>query len=157
MTAHLDLARRSLEGLSVGDALGERFFGPPGETVQAMEARRVPPGPWRWTDDTAMALSVVEVLEARGTIDQDLLAATFARRYQREPQRGYGAGAHDILAAIARGEPWAQVGGRGLRREGLPGQRGRDAGGAGGRVLPRRPGAGGGRGAGFGAGDARAP
>ncbi len=99
--------RLSLEGLSVGDGFGERFFR---EDAHALIVEgRLPEAPWEWTDDTAMALSIVEVLEARGAIDRDLLAATYARRYMLEPWRGYGAGAHDLLGRVGRGEPWSTV------------------------------------------------
>jgi ADP-ribosylglycohydrolase len=53
-----------------------------------------------------MALSIVEVLEARGTIDSHLLADAFARRYRSDPRRGYGGGAHAILQALVDGVPW---------------------------------------------------
>lgn len=56
-----------------------------------------------------MALSIVEVLDARGHIDQDALAAAFARRYVADPRRGYGGMAHEILQRIAMGEPWHRV------------------------------------------------
>lgn len=102
----------SLNGLSVGDAFGERFFGPV-DVVRKATARRVlPAGPWRYTDDTVMALSVVTVLERYGRLDQDALAAEFSRRYLKDPARGYGGGAHEILGAIARGESWRSAGGR---------------------------------------------
>jgi ADP-ribosylglycohydrolase len=98
----------SLEGLSVGDAFGERFFVRPEVLVEALRERFVPArAPWAWTDDTAMALSVVEVLRERGTLDCDALAERFARRYQREPGRGYGGRAHEILSAIAAGTSWS--------------------------------------------------
>jgi ADP-ribosylglycohydrolase len=111
-------ARRSLTGLSVGDAFGERFFGPPEKVAQRISMRAVPEGRWPITDDTVMALSVVDVLEAHGHIHQDFLAHLFAARYRRDPMRGYGSGAHDILQRIGLGEPWQQVsrsafGGRG--------------------------------------------
>ena len=49
-------ARRSLEGLSVGDAFGELFFRiPPAKQSLA----GLPAEPWRWTDDTHMALSII--------------------------------------------------------------------------------------------------
>ena len=99
-------ARRSLDGLSVGDAFGERFFRSPATVERRIADRITPPPPWGWTDDTAMALSVVEVLADRGGIDRDALAAAFARRYEREPHRGYGGGAHRILQSIAEGVPW---------------------------------------------------
>ncbi|MCO5172128.1 MAG: ADP-ribosylglycohydrolase family protein [Planctomycetes bacterium] len=100
-------ARLALEGLSVGDAFGQCFFRP--FTGKLLIRRRLPQTPWLWTDDTAMALSIVEVLDARGEIDQDALAIAFARRYMEDPRRGYGAGAHHYLAEIARGAPWRPV------------------------------------------------
>ena len=104
------LMQRSLEGLSVGDAFGERFFQPPGILAAALAERRVPgKAPWSWTDDTAMALSVVEMLTAKGTIDPDELALRFGRRYSAEPSRGYGGGAHDVLAQLSLGAPWQRA------------------------------------------------
>jgi len=49
-------ARVALRGLSVGDAFGERFFfASPQTMVDWIERRAIDrPGPWRWTDDTAM-------------------------------------------------------------------------------------------------------
>jgi ADP-ribosylglycohydrolase len=101
-------ARASLVGLAVGDAFGETMFDDLwfGRRVakRLLPARR----PWRWTDDTAMAISIVETLESHGTIDQDVLAAAFARRFQLEPGRGYGAGAARVLTRIAEGRPWRE-------------------------------------------------
>jgi len=105
----LGRARASLLGLSVGDGFGERFFGPSEEVGSRLAKREFPPAPWDWTDDTAMAISVVETLETRGEIDQDELARRFARRYSREPSRGYGGGAHSLLSAIASGADWRIV------------------------------------------------
>jgi len=99
----------ALDGLSVGDAFGERFFGPPDDAVARITARALPRAPWRYTDDTEMALSVVEVLDELGGIDPDLLARRFARRYRARPDRGYGGGAHQILGALCQGEAWQVV------------------------------------------------
>lgn len=55
-------ARLSLDGLSLGDAFGERFFGDPDRVADAIAARSLPRGPWGYTDDTVMALAVFEVL-----------------------------------------------------------------------------------------------
>jgi ADP-ribosylglycohydrolase len=96
-------ARNSLQGLSVGDAFGECFFWFP------LEARALPPAPWRYTDDTAMALGIVEVLERFGAIDEDALAQVFARNYAAEPWRGYGSSAHQVLHAIGSGVAWRQA------------------------------------------------
>src|SRR6516165_8198327 len=102
-------AREALEGLSVGDAFGERFFTHAHVVDQLIAARAVPAPPWRYTDDTEMALGIVEVLEAAGHVHQDLLAATFARRYVANRHRGYGPTAHDILDAIAAGTSWREA------------------------------------------------
>lgn len=107
--ARMARARRALDGLSVGDAFGERFFGEPAVVAERIAGRVLPAAPWRHTDDTQMALAIVEVLDQRGYIEQDLLAGSFARRYTRDPRRGYGGMAHQILQAIAAGEPWRIV------------------------------------------------
>jgi len=99
-------ARLSLEGLSLGDAFGERYFAHPHTVEQLIADRALARAPWAWTDDTAMALSIVEVLDRHAGIDADALAHAFARRYRHEPGRGYGGGAHQILGALVVGVPW---------------------------------------------------
>ena len=103
----LDRALVSLLGLSVGDAFGERFFMPHAALHAAIEGRTIPPSPWRYTDDTQMALSIVEVLRERGTIDPDTLAASFVARF--DPMRGYGPGAQRLLERLKLGEDWRDV------------------------------------------------
>ncbi|MBK7077884.1 MAG: ADP-ribosylglycohydrolase family protein [Myxococcales bacterium] len=100
-------ARLALTGLAVGDSFGETLMGEP-RLVARRIARRLPAmhRPWRWTDDTAMAAAVVEVLAARATIDADALAAAFVRRWQADPDRGYGLGATQLLARLAGGAAW---------------------------------------------------
>ncbi|HZH14654.1 MAG TPA: ADP-ribosylglycohydrolase family protein [Archangium sp.] len=102
-------ARLSLEGLSVGDAFGECFFVSPAVAQTMVEERVLPREPWRYTDDTEMALAIVRVLEEHGRINQDALARLFGQRYRRNPRRGYGATAHDILQKIHLGLPWREV------------------------------------------------
>jgi ADP-ribosylglycohydrolase len=103
------LAMLSLSGLSVGDAFGERFFVHPNLAERLIAERAVPRAPWTTTDDTEMALGIVEVLDNHGRIDQDALAVVFARRYEAAPNRGYGGTAHDILRDIGVGLPWRDV------------------------------------------------
>jgi ADP-ribosylglycohydrolase len=98
----LTLARDSLAGLSVGDALGGRFFVPGGEVARWRDS--LPPAPWEWSDDTEMACSLVAVLADHGEIDRDALAVAFADRY--DPSRRYGAGAVTLLELIREGTPW---------------------------------------------------
>jgi ADP-ribosylglycohydrolase len=103
----LDRAVVALHGLASGDAFGERFFVDPTIAERWIAERSVPPGPWPYTDDTEMSLSVVTVLRGSGFIDQDALARAFAARY--DPSRGYGPAMHRTLSRIARGEPWLDV------------------------------------------------
>jgi ADP-ribosylglycohydrolase len=102
-----EAARVSLLGLCVGDAFGsmlDRF----GSELARRAADRSISGerPWRWTDDTAMAISIVELLEQQGTIDADALAKSFVRRFEQEPHRGYGAGAYGLLSRVSMGAAW---------------------------------------------------
>lgn len=106
-------ARLSLEGLSVGDAFGEQFFGDVEAIVPRIVERMIPPAPWRYTDDTEMALSIVEVLEERQSIDQDDLAQLFAARMN--PLRGYGKGAYEILRGVLEGRNWRSLSRAGFR------------------------------------------
>jgi ADP-ribosylglycohydrolase len=108
-SSRLERALLSLEGLSVGDAFGERFFVPPTLVSSMIEERAIPAPPWHYTDDTEMALGIVQVLEEYGHIEQDALAKVFGARYHRNPRRGYGGTAHDILQKIHLGLPWREV------------------------------------------------
>lgn len=99
--------QRSLEGLSTGDAFGQLFFSPHHVvTHDAIAANAAPPGPWMTTDDTEMAVALCEVLGRHGRVDQDDLAATFARRFMADPERGYGGTARRILTDTYCGTPW---------------------------------------------------
>ncbi len=91
-------AKKSTRGLAIGDGFGQRMFGEAPD-----EDHQLPSGTWHYTDDTAMALGIMEVLEEEGTIESDRLAAVFANRYDAEPNRGYGPGAHQILGAVVEG------------------------------------------------------
>jgi len=103
----LALARLSLEGLSVGDAFGDRFFMHADTAKALIQAQALPKDPWAYTDDTNMALSIYETLRVHQEIHQDDLATSFARHY--DPSRGYGPAMHRLLAHIASGDPWKSV------------------------------------------------
>ncbi len=106
MADRIALAKRSLEGLATGDAFGELFFSISPHSTSPIE---LPTRTWRWTDDTHMAISIVEILKNYGHINQDALAQAFARRYRQEPNRGYGGGAAHLLRQIAAGEDWRKA------------------------------------------------
>jgi ADP-ribosylglycohydrolase len=105
----LDRLRVSLDGLSVGDAFGDRIFFE-FRTFQAevfdmpLAQRPLPAGHWSYTDDTQMALSIVEVLRHYGQIDQDALARSFGQRFERG--RGYGPAMYDLLPQLRNGHSW---------------------------------------------------
>lgn len=107
--ARLQRALLSLDGLSVGDAFGQML------STQARSARRIVehnglPGPHWWhTDDSQMAMAIVEELAATGKISPDSLAHRFTERYLTDPSRGYGKGARLQLEEMARGTGWRQT------------------------------------------------
>lgn len=106
----IDRARESLEGLSVGDALGQCFFSlSADEEARILSGEDLPEAPWFYTDDTEMSLSVVSVLADHSSIDQDLLAVSFAKHYSYD--RAYGPAMHRALARIREGENWRTVSG----------------------------------------------
>lgn len=84
----------------MGDALG---------SLAVVSGRRVPPGRWPTTDDTAMACSLVEALQQRGSLDPADLFQRFAQRYQAEPGRGYGVGMILLFDMVRKGMPWQKV------------------------------------------------
>ena len=104
---HHSQALASLTGLALGDALGSQFFVPPNR--QALDERRVPPGPWQWTDDAEMAYSIYLVLARHGEIDQDALAASFAAHHDFD--RGYGPAVNRMLRLVREGGAWRQLAG----------------------------------------------
>lgn len=102
-----------MRGLALGDAFGQTWFFCPAEVLEtAFARRRVNAGPWLWTDDTAMALSLLRILDRHGRVEQDALAREFAVAYKADPRRGYGPSMHQVLPAIGAGEDWASVAAR---------------------------------------------
>jgi ADP-ribosylglycohydrolase len=103
-TGAVGRALDSLVGLAVGDALGATREGWPYDPAAPPLSPPKPGTRVLWTDDTQMALSVVEVLLERDGVDPDHLARAFARRY--EPWRGYGTGMHALLRRLRSGGHW---------------------------------------------------
>ncbi|MGA1988082.1 MAG: ADP-ribosylglycohydrolase family protein, partial [Candidatus Sulfotelmatobacter sp.] len=103
-------AIHSLHGLSCGDSFGERFFLHP-EVAQPLIAQRaIPSKPWRYTDDTAMAISITETLEEFEEIQAERLAEKFGKRFLADPHRGYGAAMHSLLPELAESPGhWKQL------------------------------------------------
>jgi ADP-ribosylglycohydrolase len=95
----------SLEGLVIGDAVGEMLAY--GHASADLSAKRgMPPGPWWRTDDGEMALAIAETLKMYGYVHQDALARRFAWRFELDTGRGYGRMTFTQLQEMARGEDW---------------------------------------------------
>jgi ADP-ribosylglycohydrolase len=105
----LDLAKTSLLGLSVGDALGETYFGPEETITARLKNGELQEGQWFFTDDTVMGIGVYNILSKFGAIDQDELAKEFAGNYALDNYRGYGGTAQRILRDIAEGTYWMEA------------------------------------------------
>ncbi|MBI5533267.1 MAG: ADP-ribosylglycohydrolase family protein [Deltaproteobacteria bacterium] len=102
-------ALAALDGLSVGDALGECFLDDDVDARQRALDRTLPRPPWRFTDDTEMAIAITEVLAESGHVSPVALGRAFVRRYMVDPDRGYGPGAHRVLQMLRRGIPWTEA------------------------------------------------
>ncbi len=95
----LQRALLSLQGLTCGDCFGEAFFLPYAEALAAIASRTLPPAPWPYTDDTAMAVSVLNTLRENGQVLPEALARGFSELY--DPNRGYGPAMHGHLLRLA--------------------------------------------------------
>jgi len=114
----------SFDGLSIGDGFGECFFTGTHVIERHLKFREPPKPQWMVTDDTIMALSIVRCLKRHGVIDQDGLALAFAEEYARNPNRGYGGMAQQILFAIGEGYSWKEVSRRAFKGQGSCGNGG---------------------------------
>ena len=105
----LELAKRSLKGVCIGDAFGESFFGETRDVLNHIERRVMPKTTWEFTDDTVMALAVYEQIERNQNINQDELALEFSKKHDLDVNRGYGATARRILREIGEGQSWREI------------------------------------------------
>lgn len=105
----IQLAKKSLKGISIGDAFGESFFGERKLMLNCIGKKIIPETSWEFTDDTVMAISVFEQLERYGKIDQDDLAQQFSINHNKDVNRGYGATARRILREIGEGGDWKEI------------------------------------------------
>lgn len=99
----------SLDGLGLGDALGEMLSYQPSAAARRLLEKQLPAGPWFHTDDTEMAVSIVAVLQSHGFVHQDALAKRFARRFERDPERGYGSMTRQQMREIMAGANWRET------------------------------------------------
>lgn len=98
--------RGALLGVAVGDALGARFEGAARVSPEDIEVLQPESWEFRFTDDTHMTIGVAQSLIECGGFDGAHMAKVFAKNYQAEPWRGYGAGPPQIFEAILKGAQW---------------------------------------------------
>ncbi len=108
--------RGCLLAAACGDALSAPFEGVffvPGDAVAAWEQQEAVLG---YTDDTALMLALADHLatatnQPEWDIYEDGLAWAFARTWEADPRRGYGAGAVCVLQSILNGVSWQEAAG----------------------------------------------
>lgn len=110
-----------LLGLAIGDALGMPFefmtpeqidwklqgdfdFHPPYTEISGQLRAG------QWTDDTIMALCIVESLLERRTLDPEHVAGRFLEWYRGGDWRGIGNTTAYALSRLDRGVPWTEAG-----------------------------------------------
>jgi poly(ADP-ribose) glycohydrolase ARH3 len=103
-----DRVRGALLGAVIGDAFGSALEGAAASVVGELVNRRASArGPWGYTDDASMFISVAESIRDYGTVSPVGLLTAFSRRY--EPARGFGRGMKLALRAFESGTPWQEV------------------------------------------------
>ncbi|MDI9310016.1 MAG: ADP-ribosylglycohydrolase family protein [Limnohabitans sp.] len=105
----LELAKKCLKGISIGDAFGDSFFGNEEEIKTKLAKRELPETKFEFTDDTVMAISLYKSLEKYGCIDQDFVSNSFTENYFLDTYRGYGPSMHRYFREIEEGLPWQKV------------------------------------------------
>ena len=90
-------------GILLGDALGSRFIDKEPDEIPPLDMEYVRAHPAKnYTDDTQMAISVLEEMVENGVIDQSSLRERFLHRFS--PWRGYGGGMLEVIERWRGGE-----------------------------------------------------
>lgn len=106
----LMLAKRSLLGVSIGDAFGDSFFGETDFIEKSIIERAMPETRWDFTDDTVMSIAVLDELEhSNGNINQDSLVKRFCINHNLDINRGYGATVRRLLREVNEGKSWKEL------------------------------------------------
>ncbi len=87
-----------LKGSALGDAIGELAFRARSRIL--LDAEIEISHHLRYTDDTAMAISVAKCLIEKGAIDPEYLGALFHEEYSVDPWRGYASGPPSIFRRV---------------------------------------------------------
>jgi ADP-ribosylglycohydrolase len=106
----LNRAIGAVLGGAVGDALGAGYeFGPPVDPATVTMRRGVATGApaGHWTDDTAMAIAILETAAQLGTLDTDKAATTVGERFLewfRSDPQDVGVHTRKVLERADRGQ-----------------------------------------------------
>ena len=118
----IELAEKSLLGLSIGDAFGDSFFGDEDTAKNCIYDHIIPTyTKWEFTDDTVMAVAITNNLKQFNQINQDQLAKQFAKNYAMDMNRGYGASIHRLLRGLNEGDKWQDLSSNQFEGEGSMG------------------------------------
>jgi len=120
----LELAKKSLTGIAVGDAFGDSFFREREVVDLSIISKQMPKTQWRFTDDTIMAIPLLKSFEKFGDINQDYIATEFAENYIKDRHRGYGPSMHRKLMNIKEDGHWLEISKSSFNGEGSMGNGG---------------------------------
>jgi len=109
-----DRFRGVLLGLAVGDALGAPLEFQPARTADNYVDEMIGGGwqqlaPGEWTDDTQIAICIVDSLLAKAVFDPDDIAQRFVAWMESGP-KDIGLHTQRVLSAIRDGIPWDRAG-----------------------------------------------
>ncbi|ALR32141.1 hypothetical protein ATE47_17165 [Chryseobacterium sp. IHB B 17019] len=105
----ISLALRCLNGVSIGDAFGESFFGEENLMKKNIYQKTLPQSSLDFTDDTIMSIVIFKSLQKFGEIDQNFLAQEFTKNYYLDINRGYGPSMHQYFRSIKQGNCWKEI------------------------------------------------
>ncbi len=96
-----------LLGSALGDAIGELAF--KYRNSQRLHEAIDEVSILRYTDDTAMAIGIAEVLCERRDLDEKSLGDRFKQNFEKEPWRGYGPGPPKVFSLADRGYSYTEA------------------------------------------------
>jgi len=105
----IELAKKSLTGIAIGDAFGDSFFRERDIVNSSISNKLIPETQWRYTDDTIMAIPLLKSLIQFDQINQDFVAQEFAENYKKDRHRGYGPSMHRKLMDIKEKGNWLEI------------------------------------------------
>lgn len=109
ISERIELAKKSVKGISIGDAFGESFFGETDKIMNHLQNKSIPESNWEFTDDTIMSIAILKELEIEGGINQNELINRFIKNHNIDPNRGYGATARRLLRQVELGKNWTEA------------------------------------------------